>query len=44
MSLIRLALGDVRHALRLVLLFALAWAGLQTVVLSPLAGWALGHH
>jgi glycerophosphoryl diester phosphodiesterase len=42
MSLIRLAFGDLRRGLRPVLLFALAWAGLQTVILSPLLSWALG--
>ena len=39
---IRLALGDLRHALRPVLLFALVWAVAQTVILSPLMSWALG--
>lgn len=43
MNLIRSALGDVRHALRPVLLFALVWAGVQAVLLSPLLTWALGH-
>lgn len=43
MQLIRLAFGDLRHALRPVLLFALAWAVAQTVVLSPFVSWALGY-
>lgn len=37
------ALGDLRRGLRPVLLFAFVWAGLQTAILSPLLGWALGH-
>ena len=43
MNHIRLALGDLRHALRPVLLFALVWAVAQTVILSPLVTWALGY-
>ena len=43
MNFIRLALGDLRHALRPVLLFALVWAVAQTVILSPLVSWALGY-
>lgn len=43
MNRIRLALGDLRHALRPVLLFALAWGVVQAVILSPFLSWALGH-
>ncbi|MCL4179585.1 MAG: glycerophosphoryl diester phosphodiesterase membrane domain-containing protein [Verrucomicrobia bacterium] len=43
MNLIRLALRDLRRALRPVLLFALVWAVAQTVILSPFVSWALGY-
>jgi len=43
MNCIRLALSDLRHTLQSVLLFALVWATLQAVFLSPLLSGALGH-
>ena len=40
---VRQAFGDLRRALRPVLLFAVAWAVLQAVILSPFLSWAIGH-